>query len=215
MTHSLRSLSLFALLALFAPLTPAQAPPAMGTPPFGSFGGGPDIINLANLNSHIDVPIRQKSGRGTDFTYDLSYDTMIWTPVPSGNTKMWLPAANWGWRAVTEAAIGYISHTTTGPVSSCNGMGQTTTYSDWTYHDALGVSHWFGNSAVSTFTMGSAACQGSTGFTLTAADGSGYTLSVIGQTVNSLVSVAGAQIQAPVNMGSGAGSFTDRNGNVL
>jgi hypothetical protein len=37
-----------------------------GTPPFGSFTGGPDIIDLANLNSHISIPVLHKPGRGTD-----------------------------------------------------------------------------------------------------------------------------------------------------
>src|SRR5713226_6561704 len=64
----------------------AQKPPATGTPPFGSFGGGPDIINLADLNSHITVPVLHKSGRsGFNFTYDLSYDTSVWTKVTSGS----------------------------------------------------------------------------------------------------------------------------------
>jgi RHS repeat-associated protein len=215
MTHSLRSLSMFTLLAFFAPLTLAQAPPVTGTPSFGSFGGGPDIIDLANLNAHIDIPVRHKAGRGTDFTYDLSYDTFVWNPVPSGNTKMWLPAANWGWRAITEAALGYVSYTTTGPVSSCNGMGQTTTYSDWTYHDAFGVSHWFGAFGLtSSVTMGSASCNGTTGFNFTLGDGAGYTFNVNGLNFT-LFSRDGTNINPPVNIGTGAGSFADRNGNVL
>jgi hypothetical protein len=55
MSHSFRlllSLSLF-ILALTGMPSPAQVP--TGAPPFGSFGGGPDTINLANLNVHWDI----------------------------------------------------------------------------------------------------------------------------------------------------------------
>src|SRR5258706_218366 len=42
-------------LALTAGIVSAQV--ATGVPPFGSFGGGPHVINLANLNSHITLPV--------------------------------------------------------------------------------------------------------------------------------------------------------------
>src|SRR5882762_7159364 len=48
---------------------------ATGTPPFGSFGGGPDTVNLGNLNAHISIPVVHKTGRGMPFSYDLSYDS--------------------------------------------------------------------------------------------------------------------------------------------
>src|SRR5437879_10054315 len=76
-----------------------------GTPPFGSFGGGPEVINLGNLNAHWTIPVIHKPGRGINFTYDLSYDTSVWYPV--GGT--WQPVQNWGWRGQTEAATGYAS----------------------------------------------------------------------------------------------------------
>jgi hypothetical protein len=35
-----------------------------GTPPLGSFGGGPfDIVNEANLNVHFAIPVIHKAGR--------------------------------------------------------------------------------------------------------------------------------------------------------
>jgi len=215
MMNRTRFALLFILFAFSSRALFGQTLPNTSTPPFGSFGGGPDVINLANVNSHIIVPVLHKAGRDTDLTYDLSYDTYIWYPVGAVGSQTWKPVPNWGWRAITEVALGYISFDQTGPVSTCNGMGMKTTYSNWTYHDNFGVEHWFGPNAVSTFTMGSAACQGSTGFAQTAADGSGYTLVVNGSTVNGLTSASGAKIQAPVNTGAGAGSFTDRNGNVL
>src|SRR5437763_16778075 len=93
---------------LTAEIASAQVP--TGTPPLGSFGGGPDVINLANLNSHIDIPVLRRPGRGTNFTYDLSYDSSVWYPVTSGGVTSWQPVTNWGWRGQTESATGYISY---------------------------------------------------------------------------------------------------------
>jgi hypothetical protein len=44
--------------------SPALCQVQTGTPPFGSFGGGPDVINNANLNAHLTIPIVHKLGRG-------------------------------------------------------------------------------------------------------------------------------------------------------
>jgi len=63
-----------------------QTPPAAGTPPFGSFGGGPDIINLANLNAHLAIPVLHKPGRGMNFTCDLSFDSSVWYPSAANGT---------------------------------------------------------------------------------------------------------------------------------
>ncbi len=60
------------LVLLTVPLfvaSPASAQVATGTPPFGSFSGGPDIVNLGNLNGHLTVHAMKKPGRGTNFTY--------------------------------------------------------------------------------------------------------------------------------------------------
>ena len=84
--------------------------PAISTPQFGSFGGGPDVINLGNLNAHWDIPIRNKAGRGTNFTYNVTYDSSIWYPVTSGSTKAWQPVANWGWTGLTQAGSIYASY---------------------------------------------------------------------------------------------------------
>src|SRR6266581_6270843 len=100
-----RCLLLTVPLALSAEVASAQV--ATGTPPFGSFGGGPDVINLANLNSHIAIPVIHKAGRGTNFTYDLSYDSSVWYPVGSGSTTSWQAVYKWGWRGQTEVATGY------------------------------------------------------------------------------------------------------------
>src|SRR2546422_5232119 len=102
MTRVFRSLFLIIYLLALTENSSAQVP--TGTPPFGSFGGGPDVINLANLNSHITIPVLHKPGRGTNFNYDMSYDSSVWYPVTSGGTTTWQPVQNWGWRGQTEIA---------------------------------------------------------------------------------------------------------------
>jgi len=78
-SRHLRRCVLAAFLSLAA-LAGGQVSP--GTPPFGSFGGGPfDIVNLGNLNVHFSIPVLHKAGRGVPFTFDLSYDSSIWYPV--------------------------------------------------------------------------------------------------------------------------------------
>src|SRR5260221_13031168 len=102
MTRILRYAFLTIILALAAEAASAQV--TGGTPPFGSFGGGPDVINLASLNSHISIPVVHKAGRGSDFTYDLSYDSSAWYKVTSNGTTSWQPVYNWGLRGVTEVS---------------------------------------------------------------------------------------------------------------
>jgi hypothetical protein len=115
MTRAYRFLALALLVAVssfLARVVSAQSPPTTGTPPFGSFGGGPEAIDLANLNVHWDIPILAKAGRGGfNFSYDLSYDSSVWAGGVSSGTSSWYPVGNWGWRGITEASTGYISYT--------------------------------------------------------------------------------------------------------
>src|SRR2546428_13554139 len=86
-----------------------QGQVATGLPPFGSFSGGPDVVNNANLNVHVSIPARVKTGRGMPFSYALSYDSSVWYPVTSGSSKAWTLAGN-GWLGITEATTGYVSY---------------------------------------------------------------------------------------------------------
>ena len=92
----------------------------VGTPQFGSFNGGPDIINLGNLNAHFLIPIRHKPGRGTTFDYDLTYDSSVWYPVSSGGHVSWQPVSSsslsgWGGLGLTGSSyIGYSQNNTYG-----------------------------------------------------------------------------------------------------
>jgi hypothetical protein len=81
--------------------------PTTGTPPFGSFAGGPfDTVNLGNLNVHFVVPVLNKAGRGLPFSYNLSYDSSVWYPVGSVGNQSWTPVFNWGWMAQTAVHTG-------------------------------------------------------------------------------------------------------------
>ncbi len=164
-------LFLFVALALLVGVTPAQV--TTGAPPFGSYSGGPDIVNNANLNVHWTIPVLHKSGRGTNFTYDLSYDSSVWYPVGVSGSQTWQPATNFGWRGQTEVLAGYVSATVT-QVSVCNGQGSLYTASNWVYHDSFGVPHAFLGNTQSQ--RGSLNCNRfDTSLTALAQDGSGYT----------------------------------------
>jgi RHS repeat-associated protein len=183
----------------------ASAQVATGTPPFSSVTGGPDVIDLANLNSHIAIPVLHKPGRGTNFTYDVSYDSSTWYPTAG----TWRPVTNWGWKGQTETATGYVTYMSL--TLNCPFSGQDTTRYFWTYHDPFGVSHLFG---ISTRDSTSPNCPSPIpSGTAPALDGSGLTMSVTSYTLASISTSSGTTIIAPVLQTGGSGNFTDRNGN--
>jgi RHS repeat-associated protein len=192
----------------------ARSQVVTGTPPFGSFGGGPDIINLANLNSHLTVPVLNKAGRGLPFSYSLTYDSSIWYPVVSGSTTSWQPVNNYGWGVQTAAYIGYTSRSLVSYHFCYTKNAPTGTVStfDFAYYDAFGVGHPFPG----TVTVESGTCGSSSGTLNTVAtDGSGYTISATGNTSVTIYARTGKIISAPVNTPTGSGTATDSNGNEL
>lgn len=209
-------------MLLFLTALPASAQVATGTPPFGFYAGGPDIVNLGNLNDHIAIPVLSKRGRGLDFNFALVYDSSVWSPVTSGSTKVWQPVANWGWTPITVGYASYIGEAIVTMPCFDNGIlngetGQRNTYV-WTYHDSIGILHWLG------FTEdGWGTCHGQTPPTTSlvnapATDGSGYTFSATGGSATSLYDKKGKLINAPVNpnfQSPSAASVTDRNGNQI
>jgi len=208
-----RASLIFLFVFAFLPATAvAQVQP--GTPPFGSFGGGPDAVDLANLNAHITVPVFSKQGRGLPFTFAVSQDSSVWYPVTSSGSTSWQPVSGWGWNQ-SEANIGSVTfHTgTSGHLVNCGGfyaVNTTYTYSGWTYNDGFHTSHPFPmvtsaiyNSCTNTWTYYSGQAI--------ANDGSGYTLSATGSNITQLVGPNGNII----NPNTGAGSVQDRNGNEI
>ncbi len=192
-----------------------QAQPATGYPPFGSFSASAfDTVNNANLNVHFEIPIIQKAGRGTAFSYSLAYDSAVWNPSAS----VWAPtSATWGWTANTQAVTGYISYTAS--QAACfvyPTLYQYTIWAGWQYHDTVGMTHTFLGEAISN---GASPCTGypPSSQKVTISDGSGLTLAVAisgGNLSESLTSSAGVLINAPF-VPQGSGTSTDTNGNQI
>jgi RHS repeat-associated protein len=205
---NLRLFIFFVLTTLL--IYPANGQVATGIPPFSSIGGGSsDAINLGNLNVHVGVPILSKAGRGLPLTYAMSYDSSVW--YPSGG--VWTPVQNWGWRGITEAAVGYVTYNVQLKYTFC-GQPPTRTldnyYSNWVYHDTNGVAHYFPiffwEDCDSGMGSGSA----------TATDGSGYTMNASGSGGGgsaTLFNPSGRVIAPPMQAPTGSGTVTDANGN--
>jgi YD repeat-containing protein len=201
-----------------------------GIPPFNSFGGGPfDTINLGNLNVHFAVPIVHKAGRGIPFDYDLTYDNSVWYPVGSSGNQVWTPVTAYGWQGLSPAGAESITYTLTNASGNCGPEGQNTwqswEYSNFVYKDKLGVNHSFSIDTKLFNSPNQLGCppngpEPATAVPTTAADGSGYTMTVIPGTNNASVSLTradGTAVTAPVisNPSGQQGNFSqvDRNGN--
>jgi RHS repeat-associated protein len=210
-----RKLELGALFGMILFAASAVSQVAVGAQPFGSFGGGPfDTINLGNLNFSFGIPILNKAGRGTPFTYTLAYSSSIWTPVTSNGTTTWQPGSNWGWQGATEVSTGYVSFT--GTVTFCYTgripTGSKATQSNWVYHDYFGRSHTFpGSDYFESGTCGTTV----TTMNSIASDGSGYTLKAVGDGGVTLTSRGGRITTPPINSSTGAATATDANGNQI
>jgi RHS repeat-associated protein len=181
---------------------------ATGRQAFGSFSGGPDVINLGNLDVSLDIPILHRQGRGIPFIFDLTYDSsMVWTPVTSGGTTTWTPQPGWGWPA-SVSAVGYIA----GPVeydltATCDfhtGAKSTTRYRAYPgYVDVHGTMHHASGLSTVTFDNGGdPACTGTNyDATATTDDGSGYTITILhGDTVTSgtVATKGGGSLTTPI-----------------
>jgi RHS repeat-associated protein len=200
---------------------PCFAQVQTGTPPYGSFGGGPDIVNLGNLNVHLNVPVYSRAGRGMPLTYSLGYDTSVWSPVNSSGSHVWTPASNWGWTSSTASVTGHLSARVTS-AQTCPTyinphlppVDEETIYTyTWTYYDSFGGVHPFIGDTT-TWTSSPCGSAGSSSLNATATDGSGYTLSANGAS-GSVYTRKGTLIGPPNNQFSGVGTLTDRNGNVI
>jgi RHS repeat-associated protein len=200
----------------------ASAQVATGVPPFSSFGGGPfDTVNLGNLNVHFVIPVLNKAGRGMPFSYNLSYDSSVWTPGTSNGVEQWQPASLWGWTNTYEAVLGYVLQTVGSGSGSCLSEAQkhvTYTYQYWLtdgYGDKLGVFH---SAYIYTILYSPTASECGLSSTrtgsATASDGSGYTLSANLGTIT-VTSRSGQLIMAPIQGTAPSGSFTDANGNQI
>lgn len=201
----------FVLILILLTCSGLNAQVQAGTPRFASFGGGPESINLANLNAHFNIPILNKAGRGLPFNFYLTYDTAIWYPAGT-----WMPVSNYGWSG-SEVNVGFVGYSLTinrVPTPCGKQQGATVTYIYyWSYSDGFGTQHKFPNPSETIYeACGNIVYESGGG---TAEDGSGYTLSATGSTFNSLYSTDGNQIFPIGYAAGGMGSVQDRNGNEI
>ncbi|MGA9670305.1 MAG: hypothetical protein WBQ94_13925, partial [Terracidiphilus sp.] len=231
----MKSTRLFTIVSVLILLCiPALAQVSTGTPSYGSFDGGPDIINLGNLNANWTIPVINKAGRaGMNFGYNLVYDSSIWYPVTSGGTTTWQPVANWGWKGLTEAGQAYASYLMTTTSGKCGQYGtgsySETSYSGLVYSDAVGTMHHFGNGGTYITSTGGTSCPTagiypppSANMTITAGDGSGITaISSISSSGFSVyfITKTGAVINPPIYINvvptTSSSTTTDSNGNEI
>ncbi len=180
--HTLRRILLSLLVCLLS-VRIASGQVATGFPPFASFSGGPDIVDLANGNVHITIPVFSRAGRGTSFSYVLNYDSSIWTPYGAGGFYgAW--GMQGGWLAASTNATGRYNFTQIQvccPGQHCNPDLGTGTYynqySQWQYIDRSGGVHNFGmivndSSQLCPYGTGSWSLTGG------ASDPSGWTMTV-------------------------------------
>lgn len=216
-----RALAMFVFAFLLT--IPLQAQVETGKPPMGSFGGGPEVIDLGNLNTHWTFPILNKPGRGgADFNFYLTYESSTWTPVTYNGATSWTAASNWGW-SVSDVGLGTVVNTIVSATSNiCNQQffGLTWTFT-WAYVDAIGTVHPFpGTSQYSSPASGPCGSYPNNGFTATALDGSGYTITVYANSLTSLYGSSGQLVTVPLNSeltgttGS-TSNLQDRNGNII
>jgi RHS repeat-associated protein len=229
------------IFVLLLPASTIMAQVATGTYPYGTYDNlGRDTMNVGNLNVHFNFPVLNKTGRGIPFTYNVSYDSSIWMPVPSGSSMVWQPVLNWGWGGQTEAGTGYLSAWVS--ISTCTteehvggsihpvNTGSEAVISGVVYHDAWGGIHPFPGTQYIQSGSGSGlpvVCTGNSGaIGPLATDGSGYQFDSLPLTYSGIfitgISTTGTisnksntSFTVPTNMASGTASATDSNGNEI
>src|SRR5579875_256399 len=196
--------TLIAAVLFFVASATASAQVKLGTPTFGSFSGGPDVVDLANLNVHVPLPIVNKPGRGLPVAYNLGYDSSVWVPYNSSGTAVWTPVSNWGFTLGLPALFGRVTYNYQ---SGCVGYPPHEVcwyyYSNFSYIDPQGTAHPF------SYAYGCGSTCAESGSTL-AEDASGYTLEgaygVLDRS-GDLICMSGCEGQY--------GSIEDTNGNYI
>ena len=181
-----------------------------GLPPFGSFqSAGFDTVNLQNLNSNISIPVVSVPGRGTDFSFSIVYDSLLWTKVTVGTTTSWQPVTDpsgnpvWGWKKDTYGGVTSFRKVTLQIKCGDGTWGFKTTWSNYIYRDVLGTTHGFTISFVDN------TCSiDTTSGSAYASDGSGFYLDTINPDGPKAISPGG--LKSP-----SAGSAVDTNGNLI
>jgi RHS repeat-associated protein len=187
-----------------------------GTPPFQSFGGGPDVINLGNLNVHYSMPIFSRAGRGIPFSYALAYDSSVWI---NGGTS-WLPSVSWGLTRDVAAQVGLATVFVASHPCRDLDTGQWTTYNTYAYSnytDWGGTIHPIGVT-VRGDPNGNCAIQGNAPQTKTASDGSGITMTAWDPSSGQPTTISlpdGRTFTPQLSTGGNGGPTSDTNGNQI
>ncbi len=210
MTQAIRRTALASLLALAPAFAAAQV--SSGIYQFGAFDTpGLDTIDVGSLNAVFSLPVLHKAGRaGTNFTYDLVYNSSIWVPAGVSGSQTWTPVTNFGWLGQTQVVTGYetqqqISNTCS---TSQGKFPSNTTYGP-RYYDTAGIEHrWSGSIQDS-----GGQCPGDhdTLSNTRSLDGK-YKL---GQGGYPIYDVVGNIVQPSSSPNGGVGSYTDTNGNQI
>lgn len=199
-----------------------------GVPPFGSFAGTPDVIDLANLNVYLPIPIINKAGRRLPFSYHLSYNSAVWYPVAANGSQYWYSnnTFSWGWGSWDAAVIGTLGYKVT-IASNCYNRQvvppvKTGTYEElgsWVYYDQTGAPHAFNGGTMILWTNGTCPSGPAQNLTIsgTTKDGSGDILSATGNSggVASWTVTEGNGTVISNNLTTGVETVTDRNGNEI
>jgi hypothetical protein len=189
---------------------------------FGSFDSkGFDSINIGNLNTHFEIPIVTKQGRGLPFNYSVVYDGLIWSATTSTGTGSWQPNGDWGFHGqLIGGFTGYLTSTSYSyscPTNNPKVEGVGVVMENYVYHDPYGRNHRFNYSYQNCLTSGSGPVITGNGST---SDGSGLSYDGLGlPTGNSdgkIHTRSGAVVVASSGaVGQNSGSITDSNGNTI
>src|ERR1700734_803588 len=190
------------------PLAQAQSIANNGTPNFGSFSGGPDVINDANLNIHYSVPVFSRAGVGIPFSYSLSVDNGVWYQYQDVDLNYHWGADFSTAQPVGVMAIGAVFYTTSTYTCAYEGTKfPVTRYAITSYTGPDNTSH-----PVGAY-MYSNSCQGifTNSTTGIATDGSGITVNMTGYT-SATITLRNGTVITPPSIGpsdaiSGSGNY--------
>ncbi len=152
-----------------------------GIPPFSSTMSGPyGTINLSDLNVHLEIPVISRNGRGSNFVFNIQYDSAVLSQATVGSSKTWTYAPNYGWKNNATAVYGEVHWYSR--TASCTYQLQKYNYTYFVFDymtDSKAVRHGITGAIVSNDS--DVACNPYRTKSLVTAstnDGSGYTVKV-------------------------------------
>ena len=183
--------------------------PVTGLPPFGSFqSAGFDTVNLHNLNVNFSIPIVSVSGRGTNFSFPIVFNSSLWQ-ISTGTPGAVSPvldasgAPSWGWRKDIYGGVTTFRKVTQTIKCTPSGNGTLQVWSNFSFRDPLDNAHAF------TVRYSDSSCDGTsqTGST-SSTDGSGYVVNITDP--DNPITTSPGGLKTP-----SAGSAVDSNGNLI